>query len=43
MTLYINGVKLAAPTDATYSTGWIALCTTGQTTFSKAQVYSVGG
>ncbi|HET9981722.1 MAG TPA: protein kinase [Ktedonobacterales bacterium] len=43
ITMYINGVKVATVTDATYSSGWIGLCTAGQTTFSKAQVYKVGG
>ena len=43
ITLYINGIKVAAQTDTTFKTGWISLCTQGTMTFSKAQVYSVGG
>jgi len=42
ITLYINGVKLATVTDTTYDSGWIGLCTAGQTTFSKALVYKIG-
>ncbi|HEU5348466.1 MAG TPA: protein kinase [Ktedonobacterales bacterium] len=41
MTLYINGIPLKTVSDATYSSGWVALCTQGETTFSKVQVYKL--
>lgn len=39
MTLYINGIPLATQTDTSYNTGWIALCTTGETIYSNTLAY----
>jgi hypothetical protein len=41
ISLYINGVQIGAPvTDSAYSTGGMALCTTGVTTYRAWQVYN---
>jgi hypothetical protein len=41
--LYINGVQIGAPvTDSAYTTGGMALCTTGVTTYRAWQVYAAG-
>jgi hypothetical protein len=40
--LYVNGVKINGPiSDGGHPTGWIALCTTGDTIFRDVQVYSL--
>ena len=39
--LYINGVQIGEPvTDSAYTTGGMALCTTGVTTYRAWQVYA---
>jgi serine/threonine protein kinase len=39
--LYINGIQIGAPvTDSAYTTGGMALCTTGVTTYRAWQVYA---
>jgi serine/threonine protein kinase len=41
ITLYINGVQIGEPvTDTTYTTGGMALCSTGVTTYRAWQVYA---
>ena len=39
ITPYVNGIALPTVTDATYTTGWMALCTTGETTYTNALMY----
>lgn len=39
MTLYINGVKLKTATDPDFSNGWMALCTTGEATYTNAEMH----
>lgn len=42
ITLYINGQPLGTPiADTTYSSGWIALCGTGDMIFRDVQVYNL--
>jgi Protein kinase domain len=42
ITLYVNGQPIAAPiTDHTHPSGWVSLCTNGDTTFKDFQVYSL--
>ncbi len=42
MTLYVNGHPVVSPiTDTTHSSGWVSLCTTGDTIFRDFQVYSL--
>jgi hypothetical protein len=42
ITLYVNGVKIAGPiTDGSHTSGWVSLCTTGDTTYYDLQVYSL--
>jgi hypothetical protein len=42
ITLYVNGVKINGPiTDGEHTTGWIALCSTGDTIYRDVQVYSL--
>jgi hypothetical protein len=42
ITLYVNGVKINGPiTDGGHPTGWISLCTTGDTIYRDVQVYSL--
>ncbi|HEV2235238.1 MAG TPA: hypothetical protein VGR57_01130, partial [Ktedonobacterales bacterium] len=42
ITLYVNGVKVAGPiTDGSHPSGWMALCTTGDTTYRDVQVYTL--
>lgn len=42
ITLYVNGQPLGAPmSDTTYTSGWIAICTTGDTIFRDVQVYNL--
>jgi len=44
ITLYINGVQIVAPiSDATFTQGWMGLCTTGVTTFKFAQMNQYNG
>ena len=39
--LYINGIEIGAPmTDSAFTTGGMALCTTGVTTYRAWQVYA---
>jgi serine/threonine protein kinase len=41
LALYINGIQIGAPiSDATYTTGGMALCATGVTTYRAWQVYA---
>ena len=39
ITPYINGIALPTVTDSTYSSGWMALCTTGESTYTNALMY----
>ncbi len=39
ITPYINGIALPSVTDATYTSGWMALCTSGETTYTNALMY----
>jgi Protein kinase domain len=39
ITPYINGIALPSTTDSTYPSGWMALCTTGVTTYTNALMY----
>lgn len=44
ITLYVNGQPLSTPNpilDSTYASGWISLCTTGDTIFRDVQVYNL--
>jgi hypothetical protein len=42
ITLYVNGVKISGPiTDTGHPSGWMALCTNGDTIFRDVQVYSL--
>jgi tRNA A-37 threonylcarbamoyl transferase component Bud32 len=41
-TLYVNGQPIAGPvTNGAHATGWIALCTSGDTIFRDVQVYNL--
>lgn len=42
ITLYINGQQIAAATDATFTQGWIGLCTDGAVTYSNVQAFKAG-
>ena len=40
--LYVNGQPIGGPiTDTTHTTGWMSLCTNGDTVFKDVQVYSL--
>ena len=39
ITPYINGIALPTVTDTSYTSGWMALCTTGETTYTNALMY----
>jgi len=39
ITPYINGIKLPTVTDTSFTNGWMALCTTGETTYTNALMY----
>lgn len=39
ITPYINGFALPSTTDTTYTSGWMALCTPGETIFSNTLMY----
>lgn len=39
ITPYINGIALPSVTDTSYTSGWMALCTTGETTYTNALMY----
>jgi Tfp pilus assembly protein PilV len=39
ITPYINGIALPSVTDTSYTNGWMALCTTGETTYTNALMY----
>jgi Protein kinase domain len=42
ITLYVNGQPIGGPiTDTRHATGWMALCTNGDTIFKDVQVYSL--
>jgi hypothetical protein len=39
ITVYINGIQVATTTDTTYTSGWMALCTSGETIYTNAIMY----
>ena len=39
ITPYINGIALPSVTDTSYTSGWMALCTSGETTYTNALMY----
>jgi type II secretory pathway pseudopilin PulG len=39
ITPYINGIALPTVTDTSYTSGWMSLCTTGETTYTNALMY----
>ncbi len=41
ITLYLNGVQIGQASDATYPSGGIGLCTSGDAIFRDVQVYSL--
>lgn len=41
ITLYVNGVQIAAVTDTTHPAGWASLCTDGDSVFRDVQVYAL--
>lgn len=43
LTPYINGQAYSSITTATFSTGWVAICTDGSGTFSDVRLYQLGG
>ncbi|MBF6589838.1 MAG: hypothetical protein IVW57_04810, partial [Ktedonobacterales bacterium] len=43
LSLYINGQPLDTATDATFTQGWVGLCTDGTTTYRDVQAYSAAG
>lgn len=41
LTPYINGQAYASVTDTSFSTGWVAICTDGSSSFSNVRLYNV--
>jgi eukaryotic-like serine/threonine-protein kinase len=39
ITPYINGIALPSTTDTSFPSGWMALCTSGETTYTNALMY----
>ena len=39
ITVYINGIQVATTTDTTYTSGWMSLCTSGETIYTNAIMY----